>query len=87
MSQPVATRKRVKLSSFTMAFDCLHKAGCTCTVTMIYSAATSSRSRSDRTQHTGMFLLISFMGSCNRSQKTPKVGFVRKDLLLSSRAT
>lgn len=39
----VSTRERVKLvlSGFTMAFGCLHKAGCSCRVTRIYSAATS----------------------------------------------
>lgn len=71
----ISIKKRVKLvlCSFTAAFDSLHKAGCICRSDHdlhCSSVAASSCYRSDRTQHTGVFLLISFMGSCNPSQKT-----------------
>jgi len=70
----ISMKKRVKLvlCSFTAAFDSLRRAGCICRSNhdlRCSSAASSSCYRSGRTQHTGMFLLIGFMGSCNPSQK------------------
>lgn len=78
----ISIKKQIKLMlcSLTATFDSLHKAGCICRSDHdlhCNSAAASSCYRSDRTQHTGVFLLICFMGGCNPSQKN-KVTFIRK---------